>query len=68
MESPLDEEPDLCGKCDFDNRTIFIREDLSRIDKKYTLAHEMTHAVFPDMGEEAVLRMEFAMRSAKLLE
>lgn len=66
VESPLDEEPGLCGLCDYENKTIFIRDDLGKTDQNYTLAHEITHAVFPDLGEDAVLRMEFALRSSKL--
>ena len=68
IECELQQEPDLCGLTDYENRTILIRKSLSNREKIYTLAHEITHAVFPDVNEEAVLRMEFALKSAKLLD
>jgi len=62
------EEPDKLGMCDFENKCIFINPNQSSIDVCYTLAHEILHASVPDLVEEAVLRYENALKSAKIFQ
>ena len=46
--------PGLCGECDYDARTIHIDESLRGGERLDTVIHEITHAAFPWLSEEAV--------------
>jgi hypothetical protein len=54
-----------CGECDYGARTIRIATGLDGTDLLDTLIHELCHARWPDLHEEAVL--EFATLAAKVL-
>lgn len=40
------------GKCDFDSRVIFVRDNLSQPERANTLLHEILHAAW-EMGDLA---------------
>lgn len=42
------------GQCDYSNRTIKIADKLHGVDLLDTLIHELIHARWPDLHEEAV--------------
>lgn len=42
------------GECDYESRTIRICTSLSGVDLLDTLIHEVIHARWPDLSEEAV--------------
>ena len=63
----LKHEPGKYGDCDYDTRVIRIDNRLSKADKKLTLAHEIIHACYPQLTEEAVLSLEQSLRSAKII-
>ena len=54
------------GECDYGSRTIRICASLRGLDLLDTLIHEMLHARWPDLHEEAV--EEFAATLAGFLE
>jgi len=50
------------GRCEFDNQTIMIRDDLHSHRKALALTHEMLHVVCDSVGieddEELILKLE----------
>lgn len=54
------------GRCDWSARTIAIRRSLKGIHAIDTVAHEFTHAFFPDLAEDSV--NEFATQLVALLK
>lgn len=46
---------DCYGICEYDTRTIRLRDGLSGVDLLDTLIHELIHARWPDLHEEAVV-------------
>lgn len=42
------------GRCDYNTRTIAIADTLVGVDLLDTLIHELIHARWPDLSEEAV--------------
>jgi hypothetical protein len=55
-----------CGDCDYGTRTIRIDSRLCGTDLLDTLIHELVHARWPDLHEEAVL--EFATLAAGVID
>lgn len=53
------------GECDYGTRTIRVCASLSGVDLLDTLIHELLHARWPDLHEEAV--EEFAATLAQIL-
>lgn len=51
-----------CGDCDYGTRTIRIDSRITGTDLLDTLLHELVHARWPDLHEEAVT--EFATMAA----
>lgn len=49
------------GDCDFEDRTIRIHKNLSDREAFGTIIHECVHAAAPDLTEEAVERIEYAI-------
>lgn len=45
---------DCYGICDYDTRTIRLRAGMDLADLVDTILHEMIHARWPDLNEEAV--------------
>ena len=60
-------EPGKFGDCDQENKVIRINSSLSKKEKKATLAHEIIHACCPDLTEDAVYRLEMALKSAGII-
>ena len=54
------------GRCDWSTRTIAIRRSLKGLHAIDTVAHEFTHAFFPDLAEDSV--NEFATQLVALLK
>ncbi len=61
----FEEEPDCYGRCDFENKCILLNSYQPVEDMPFTLAHELLHAAVPDLAEDAVVRFEQALRSAR---
>ncbi|NQW46641.1 MAG: hypothetical protein HQ464_02615 [Planctomycetes bacterium] len=53
------------GECDYDTRTIRIDERLTGRELLDTLIHELVHARWPDLHEQAVI--EFSNIAAEVL-
>jgi len=49
--------PAFYGECDYASRTITVCSTLHGIDLLDTLIHEVIHARWPDLSEEAVLEV-----------
>jgi hypothetical protein len=54
------------GDCDYATRTIRIDERISGTELLDTLLHELVHARWPDLHEEAVI--EFATMATEVLD
>lgn len=54
------------GDCDYATRTIRIDERISGIELLDTLLHELVHARWPDLHEEAVI--EFATMATEVID
>jgi hypothetical protein len=52
-----------CGQCDYQTRTITVRQSLPPLERKATAIHEALHAAYPDLDEDAVMRGEYAVMS-----
>lgn len=57
---------DCLGICDYDQRTIRVCVTLAGIDLLDTLIHELIHARWPDLSEDAV--EEFASTLAAIID
>ena len=57
--------PDRWGDCDWTKRRVRIRDKAAGVDRLDTIIHEMTHARFPDLSEDAVT--DFASTVAAVL-
>ncbi len=57
---------DCDGKCDYKTRTIFLRAGLHGSDLLDTILHELIHARWPDLSEDAVC--EFSETVSALLD
>ena len=55
-----------CGDCDYATRTIRIDPRIVGVELLDTLIHELVHARWPDLHEDAVL--EFATLTASVLD
>lgn len=42
------------GQCDYESKTILIRKGLQGYNRMWTLAHEILHAAYPDICEDAI--------------
>ena len=49
------------GMCDFDARTIYLKPGT---DLPATLIHEVAHATFPDLDEDAIIALEESVMNA----
>jgi len=49
------------GMCDFDAKTIYLRPGT---ELPATLIHEVAHATFPDLDEDAICALEEAVMNA----
>ena len=56
---------DRWGDCCWDKRTVRVRDTAAGVDRLDTIVHELTHARFPDLSEEAVT--DFATTVAAIL-
>lgn len=52
---------DCYGICDYESRTIKLRAGMDVTDLVDTILHEMIHARWPDLNEEAVCDMAETM-------
>ena len=52
---------DLDGLCDYNERTIYLREDTLSHNAIGITIHEMLHALFPCLSEDAVLEAEVSI-------
>src|SRR5690349_13738985 len=57
---------DKYGLCHFDAKRIELHTELGLVDLVDTIAHEVGHAVFPDLKERAIDRLAAAISQALL--
>lgn len=54
----------LCGECRWKSRVIFLTEQPDEREATATVVHEVLHACYPDLGEDAVIEGERAIVAA----
>jgi len=64
MKLPGDPGCDNNGLCDYENKTIYIRDGLGQLKTVEVIVHETVHAVSRDLSEECVERIGVAVAGA----
>jgi hypothetical protein len=51
----------LLGQCDYEKKTLHIPHEGDTKDELGTIIHEVLHAVYPDLNEDAIIEGENAI-------